>query len=106
MLDGSLSQSKMYFQLLQLLRIIPLWIRETRYDLEKLRHDCNSVVGRPIQGVSDQSLLRTASLVRQNWDEMMDRFRAHENELQKRIDAKTDELRGLRDGVRKHLSPS
>lgn len=35
--DDSLDQSRTYSLLLHLLRIMPLWIRETRNDLESLR---------------------------------------------------------------------
>jgi hypothetical protein len=96
MRDDSLAHSKLYFQLL---RIIPLWIRETRYDLEKLRIDCNGSVFNPIQGLSHQPFLPTTEIVRQNWDEVLGRFQVLETELHRRIDAKTDEIRGLRDGV-------
>jgi hypothetical protein len=88
MLDDSLAQSKMYFQLLHLLRIMPLWIRDTRYDLEKLGNDYILTV-------------RTQDVVHQNWTEVMRRFGVFEKELQKRIGEKKDEITGLRDGVRK-----
>ncbi|KAK4040038.1 hypothetical protein C8A01DRAFT_46610 [Parachaetomium inaequale] len=99
MRDDSLAHSKLYFQLLQLLRIIPLWIRETRYDLEKLRNDCSGSIFNPIPSLNHQPFLATAGIVRQNWDEVLGRFQVLETELQRRIDAKTDEIRGLRDGL-------
>ncbi|KAK3297305.1 uncharacterized protein B0H64DRAFT_457373 [Chaetomium fimeti] len=99
MLDDSLAHSKLYFQLLHLLRIMPLWIRETKYDLERLRNECNITISSPIPGSDHHSFLGTTELVRQNWDEVLSHFHALENELGRRIDAKTDEIRGLRDGL-------
>ncbi|KAH6641214.1 hypothetical protein F5144DRAFT_562857 [Chaetomium tenue] len=99
MLSDSLAHSKLYFQLLHLLRIMPLWIRETKYDLEKLRHECNITICNPIQGADHHPFLRYAGLVHQNWDAMMFHFHELESELCRRIDAKTDEIRGLRDGL-------
>ncbi|KAK4125706.1 hypothetical protein N657DRAFT_669935 [Parathielavia appendiculata] len=74
--QGSLAQSKVYFQLLQLLRIIPLWIRETRDDLERLKA---------------RSVFRTALpyIPGRKWNQ----------QLLSRIETKTDEIRGLRDGL-------
>ncbi|EAQ86287.1 predicted protein [Chaetomium globosum CBS 148.51] len=99
MLSDSLAHSKVYFQLLHLLRIMPLWIRETKYDLEKLCHECNITISNPIQGADHHPFLRYAGLVHQNWDAMMCHFHELESELGRRIDAKTDEIRGLRDGL-------
>ena len=101
MLGDSLAHSKLYFQLLHLLRIIPLWIRETKYDLEKLRDECNTTISTPIAESEHQPFLRSVVMVRWNWDQLMSRFRALESELCRRIDAKTDEITGLRDGVSK-----
>ncbi|KAH6850577.1 hypothetical protein B0I37DRAFT_117046 [Chaetomium sp. MPI-CAGE-AT-0009] len=103
MLDDSLAHSKLYFQLLHLLRIMPLWIRETKYDLERLRNECNATISNPIQGSDHHPSLQSAKLVRHNWDEILSHFHALESELGRRIDAKTDEIRGLRDGVRRIL---
>jgi hypothetical protein len=101
MLDDSLAQSTMYFQLLHLLRIIPLWIRETKYDLERLRRDCDAITAhmQSIPEFGRTSFPRCADLVRRNWDEVLGHFCLLENELRKRIEAKTDEIRGLHDGV-------
>lgn len=93
MFDDSLAQSKMYFQLLHLLRVIPLWMRETRYDLENIRAGCNDTLVE-ILGVN-----KHVNSVREGWDEVIKHFDGLENELLKRIEAKTDELRGLREGV-------
>jgi hypothetical protein len=99
MLDDSLRQSKVYFQLLHLLRVIPLWMRETRYDLENLRTKCNDVL-------VDIPEAKNHISVRENWDEVMKHFDGLENDLQKRIEAKTDELRGLREGVIQLQNPT
>ncbi|KAK4099522.1 hypothetical protein N658DRAFT_517239 [Parathielavia hyrcaniae] len=98
MLNDSLAQSKMYFQLLHLLRIMPLWIRDTKYDLMRVRDECIAMISQPDPKLNQRSWWRWAHLVRQNWDEVLGHFCLLENELQKRIDAKVDEIRGLRDG--------
>jgi hypothetical protein len=89
--DGSFSQSKMYFQIAQLLRIMPLWIRETRYDLERFKSA--ALADMPRHYPQSQDVLR------QNWDKVLEHFTVFEQELLRRVDAKTDEIRGLRDGV-------
>jgi hypothetical protein len=98
MLGDSLAHSKLYFQLLHL-RIIPLWIRETKYDLERLRDECNITISHPIPGSDHQPLLRSAGQVGRNWDQLLYHFHVLESELARRIEEKTDEIRGLRDGV-------
>jgi hypothetical protein len=99
MLGDSLAHSKLYFQLLHLLRIIPLWIRETKYDLERLRDECNTTISHPIPESDHQPFLRSAGPVGRNWDQLMYHFHVLESELGRRIEEKTDEIRGLRDGV-------
>jgi hypothetical protein len=89
--DGSFSQSKMYFQILQLLRIMLLWIRETRYDLERFKSAALADMPRYYS--------RSRDVIRQNWDRVLEHFTVLEQELLRRVDAKTDEIRGLHDGV-------
>jgi hypothetical protein len=81
----------MYFQILQLLRIIPLWIRETRHDLDRFLSTSIS----SIEGFHPGPL----GVLHRNRDKVLEHFAAIEQELLRRIDAKTDEIRGLRDGV-------
>lgn len=38
-------------------------------------------------------------IVRENWEKLLEDFGQFENKLQKRIEAKMDEISGLRDGV-------
>ncbi|KAL2168718.1 hypothetical protein VTG60DRAFT_6889 [Thermothelomyces hinnuleus] len=70
-----------------------------RYDLEKLRNDCNVAILTTVPGPNPQPLLQTAGLVYHNWDAILARFHVLEDELHRRIEAKTDEIRGLRDGL-------
>jgi hypothetical protein len=74
---------------------MPLWLRETRYDLERLRSDCNANIGRPVPGLSQQPFSGSADVVRQNWDEVLGHFSLIENDLHRRIIEKTDEIRGV-----------
>ncbi|KAK4126391.1 hypothetical protein N657DRAFT_541105, partial [Parathielavia appendiculata] len=102
--QGSLAQSKVYFQLLQLLRIIPLWIRETREDLHKLKtstdasSDLNAYMSRA-RGIATSKLDESKNIASWNWHHIEDYFAVLEKELLERIETKTNEIRGLRDGV-------
>ncbi|AEO63032.1 uncharacterized protein THITE_2024308, partial [Thermothielavioides terrestris NRRL 8126] len=102
MFDCSLSQSRLYFQLLQLLLIIPMWIKETRRDVEKLRASYGGFWGVESNVLRDYPEIdeaESAKTVGENWKTLMDDFGSLEDRLLKRIEAKTNEVRGLRDGV-------
>jgi len=105
MIDQSLAQSRMYFQLLHLLRIIPLWIRETRADLEGLRASYNQIEPQETSRLiyryrlTKHALDKSDEIIQKNWETLFEDFGRLEDMLHKRIEAKTDEIRGLRDGV-------
>lgn len=99
-------EARKYFQLLQLLRIMPLWMKETKLDLEKLRtryyhgiSDFESIQLKRNIPRSQRAMAQSAEIVRQNWENLLEDFGQFENKLQSRIDAKNDEIRGLQDGV-------
>ncbi|KAH6843422.1 hypothetical protein B0I37DRAFT_357382 [Chaetomium sp. MPI-CAGE-AT-0009] len=90
---GSLAQSKVYFQLLQLLRIMPLWIKETRIDLVNLKTVTKTHI----------PTSRGHIPCMHNWDQIFKRFTELEEELLSRIETKTEEIRGLRDGMNRYV---
>lgn len=115
MFDDSFAQSKMYFQLLHLLRIVPLWIRETGDDLQRLKsryYKDSAVETSYLLELESKGVLargaaaRSAEIVRQNWENLLEDFSQLEEKLLRRIGAKTDEIRGLRDGVDNSRPPT
>ncbi|KAK4202043.1 hypothetical protein QBC40DRAFT_222294 [Triangularia verruculosa] len=98
MFDDSFSQSRIYFQLLHLLRIAPQWMKETKEDLMEFRQVFKR---RPLSGWSESPCdsVKFDKIVEQNWDKIILHFDDLRSRLERRIEVKADEIRGLRDGI-------
>ncbi|KAK4669973.1 uncharacterized protein QC763_207614 [Podospora pseudopauciseta] len=98
MLDDCFSQSRMCFQLLRFLRIAPEWMKETQEDL----HDFYRIFGiHPLRGwhESTSETAKFDRIVKENWDRDMAQFDSFQAKLERRIEVKADEIRGLQDGI-------
>lgn len=94
-------RSKLYFTIIQLLRIASDWIRESMEDLKSLSEHTNHLA--KLQSFRDsRSSLVTASsgkILEQNWKKVIAYQRSIGKPLLDRIERKTEGVKSLRDGV-------
>ncbi|OTA53959.1 hypothetical protein K449DRAFT_389502 [Hypoxylon sp. EC38] len=97
MFDNSFELSKLYFSVLQLLRIITEWIEESITDLRDLRERYALRKRFLIQilklGLDD------ISSTEKNWDTVIATMELPANRLLDRINRKAEEVKSLRDGL-------
>ncbi len=99
--DVDLSRSKMYFGALQHLRLYDECIHETLQNLEKLHDNYTATISRFCH--QDQPQYRDdAKIVDDEFDQLLSKYREKFNLMRQRIKDKTEEIIGLRDGVRDH----
>lgn len=104
---GLMNLSKVYFTVLQLLRIARQWIDENSAEWEKF---CNAGL-RPYPQNLRLSLREIGCNdgVLNSWDdrrdELTDLVKSYTKQLRDRIDRKSEEVKSLRDGVRIVHSP-
>lgn len=97
MFDSSMTLSKQYFTVLQILRIATQWIDDNLKDWDKLR---NTNLNVPIG--SSASWIRRKENDEQcagHWDMVTESLHLRTAQLKQRIDRKAEEVRALRDGV-------
>ncbi|KAL2126472.1 hypothetical protein VTI74DRAFT_847 [Chaetomium olivicolor] len=110
MFRRSFDKSRMYFQLLELLREMRRCIRDTRSDLEDLRAKSLEALQAESEtlshwGVDEKVMSESADRIRRNWDSLMEDFSSLEGQLLKLINTKEEDIRDLRDGVMKTRRP-
>lgn len=91
MFDQSMSRSKIYFTVLQILRIIKDWIVENHAQIKRIRG--GGATGEPIFDPKD-------SITEQNWVKVENMMKARVERILDRVKAKNEEIQSLRDGVR------
>lgn len=87
--DDSFRQSKVYFSIDQLLRIVSDWITQTRRDLQVF----DAIF------LENPVLLQMSAGLAQNWRSVSAYVETVDKRLQERISSKKDEIMSLRDGV-------
>jgi hypothetical protein len=108
MFDESLNRSRLYFVVLQTLRIMGEWIGETLKDVEQqktrwmkyrqIRKDHN-VNGKSKFVIPDQDFALDENIIGANWEVLLSFQQNQENLLLDRLGRKTEEVKSLRDGV-------
>ncbi len=93
--DDSFQRSRLYFTVLETLRVGRVWVTEMVEDWDRLHKQWTREV-RPGE-IFDEADWRAAE---DGWDAVGQMLQAKAKLLRDRIDRKSDEVKGLRDGVR------
>lgn len=96
MFDDGFERSRVYFTILQILRIFGDCIRTLSADLHVL--DDFFLMGRPVFPLNDMRP-NELRILRSNWDLVMAVQQSTAERLLDRLSKKEDELKSLRDGV-------
>ncbi|KAH8897647.1 hypothetical protein GQ53DRAFT_817930 [Thozetella sp. PMI_491] len=94
MCDNShLDRSHLYFETLQILRVMTEWVHGSLEDLLETKHWWESArIFRPNQELDEVS-------IRSNWDVLVTRQRELARQILERVDRKTEDVKTLRDGL-------
>ena len=100
--DASLRRSEYYFTVLQLLRIFSEWIRQTLDDMDDMIRQFDDemvpwLVARPDDHTTSMSVKVSIS----NWANVSALQKRIGQDLLERIEKKKEEIKSLRDGVRR-----
>lgn len=96
MFDTSFRLSKLYFTVLQLLRIMAEWIEGSLDDQKRLREQWwNGWNRQPLALTVDEK-----AIIDKNWDTIISSMEPRTQYFLDRINRKTEEVKSLRDGVR------
>jgi hypothetical protein len=91
MVDNSFSRSRLYFRLLQLLRISSVMVREGKEE---------TIYRSSPTSLQFPKSAESRTVISENWDRIKGLAEAAEARFQDRITAQTEEIKSLRDGVR------
>jgi hypothetical protein len=104
MFDSSLDRSRLYFIVLQLLRIMRDWILESLGDVKVLEQNWKAMRQRRSdeieQTTSPDGLDKCESGIDRNWKILIKHLEHRGGMLLHRIDQQTSQIISLRDGVR------
>lgn len=104
--DEQLSQSEIYFSILQLLRVFDETITRGERDLQSLADSCcnhiEMVAQNSHKGVVEEEEEEAAALkiIAENWKIIVSSHKTSAGELLERINRKTEDIKSLHDGVR------
>ncbi|KAI1114294.1 hypothetical protein F5Y14DRAFT_415315 [Nemania sp. NC0429] len=99
--DEQLSQSEIYFSLLQLLRVFDETITQGERDLQLLADTCCSILEINLRHFheDDEGEAAAVSIVAENWKMITSSHTKRTRELLERMSRKTEDLKSLRDGL-------
>jgi hypothetical protein len=106
--NSSFTRSEFYFTTLQLLRISFEWIRGSMEDLQNLAEasaTCSDFphYRTPIRSEDDSTSMNVSRVLKQNWKSVLSHQKSLSEALLDRIEKKTEEVKGLQDGVSLYL---
>ncbi|KAI1472915.1 uncharacterized protein F4812DRAFT_31724 [Daldinia caldariorum] len=95
MFDSSFKLSRLYFTVIQILRLMAEWIEESASDITQSREHFSSVIHDGSLGLTDEELER----IEKNWNTISYKMDSQAKKLNSRIIRKTEEIKSLRDGL-------
>lgn len=106
MFDSSFERSRLYFTVLQTLRIISEWVHESERELQQLKRDFyanfqSSIARRGSIGSNGSDAPPTAFIneIDKAWEELIAMHSSSSQSLLNRIEKKEEDIKSFRDGV-------